>query len=92
MSLSIIKNEVSLMLAEVNRKLGEAEAKLAAGSDQEKVAAAGEVAFLKDQHRTIKARLAQIDSHPEASESLFQWFKEELFNLGVRLDEWVARH
>jgi len=34
--------------------------------------------------------MAEIDAHPDASETLYEWVKEELFNLNLRLDSWIA--
>jgi hypothetical protein len=90
MSLSTIKREVSLMLNQADHRLAEAEAKLEAGKDQEKVTAAGEIAFLRRQKDDLQARLAEIDAHSQAPEALFQWLREEVFNLTERLDDWVA--
>lgn len=91
MSMPTIRHEVADMLAQTNAKVAEAEAKLQKGTASEKVRAAGELAFLRTQRDSIQARLSEIDAKPDSSETLYQWTKEELFNLGLRLQDWFAR-
>jgi hypothetical protein len=90
MPMTVIKGEVAMMLRQASQQIAEAEAKLASGTYGEKVHAAGELAFLKRQKETLDLRLEEIENHPEASETLFQWIKEEWFNLTLRLDNWIA--
>ena len=91
MALDTIRHEVSSMLGDVNLRLAEAQHRLTHGSDREKVAAAGELSFLRKQRDMVQERLAEVDAAPAgASESLFRWIKEEVFNLKLRVDMWVA--
>ncbi|QUD89530.1 hypothetical protein [Phenylobacterium montanum] len=85
-----IRRDVALMLAQADIQLADAEAKLFRGSDREKMQAAGKLAFLKRQKEMLERRIEEIDRHPEASETLFQWIKEESFALSVRLESWIA--
>jgi hypothetical protein len=49
------------------------------------------LSFLRRQKETIEGRLKEIDAAPEgASESLFRWVKEEVFNLKLRTESWIA--
>jgi len=80
-----------MMLADVNEKLAEAEGQLLRGTPSEKVKAAGELSFLRRQKETIEERVKEIDAASEdASESLFRWVKEEVFNLKLRTESWIA--
>ena len=91
MALDNIRHEVGMMLADVNEKLAEAEIQLSRGSPIEKVKAAGELSFLRRQREMIEDRVKEIDAAPEgASETLFRWVKEEVFNLKLRLESWIA--
>lgn len=91
MALDNIRHEVGMMLAEVNQKLADAERQLSRGTPREKVNAAGELSFLRRQKETIEDRVKEIDAAPEgASETLFRWVKEEVFNLKLRSESWIA--
>ena len=90
MSMPVIRREVAMMLAQVNGRITEEEAKFASGTDSDKVAAAGELAFLRRQHEMLEHRLKEIEANPNATETLFQWIKEECFGLSLRLDSWIA--
>jgi predicted nucleic acid-binding Zn-ribbon protein len=74
----------------VNERIAEAEKALASGTRREKVDAAGELAFLRRQKATIEDRLKEIEAEPHATETLFEWVKEEAFNLNLRLQSWCA--
>jgi hypothetical protein len=90
MSLSTIRQEVAMILEETDKQIRQAEADLAKGSYSQKVHAAGELSFLRGQHDQVIQRLKSIDGMPEASETLFQWIKEEAFNLKLRIESWIA--
>jgi hypothetical protein len=90
MSMPVIRSEVALMLADADQKFALAEADLAKGDARKKVKAAGELTFLKRQKEELEQRLKEIDASPAASETLFQWIKEEVFNLTLRLESWIA--
>lgn len=90
MPMSAIRDEVAMMLAEADKKIAKAEAQLAAGGPRRKVEAAGQLAFLKRQRQTLADRLAAVEAEPDAPETLFQWIKEEVFNLTLRLETWIG--
>jgi hypothetical protein len=91
LSLNNIRHEVGMILADLNTRLAATERQLAQGADREKVKAAGELAFLQSQRKTLEDRLAEIDAAPEGrSETLLQWIKEESFSLSLRLNSWVS--
>ena len=93
MALDTIRREVSGMLSEVNVKLARAQTHLSDGAPGEKIDAAGELNFLHRQRDAIEARLKEIDAAPEnASETLLEWVKEEVFNLKLRFDGWASGH
>ena len=90
-ALDNIRHEVGMMLADVNERLAKAERQLSRGTPSAKVNAAGELSFLRRQKETIDDRMKEIDAAPEgASETLFRWIKEEVFNLNLRLESWIA--
>ena len=84
MSMPNIRHEVEMMLAEVEQQIAEAEARHEAGG-RAGVAATGELTFLRRQKAAIDARLAEIDKDPSAHETLFEWIREETFNMKFRL-------
>jgi hypothetical protein len=90
MSMPLIKAEVATMLSQVNEQITNAEAKLADGSDRQKVDAVGELTVLKHQKETVEGRLREIQARPDATETMFQWIKEEVFNLKLRLEIWIG--
>jgi len=91
LALDNIRHEVVMMLAEVNERLAEAERQLAKGTYREKVNAAGELSFLRRQREMVEDRMKEVDAAPAgAPETLFRWVKEEVFNLKLRLESWLA--
>ncbi len=90
MSMQVVRHEVEMMLAQAKLKILDAETALVSGTDREKVDAAGELSFLKRQRETLQERLAEIETRSDAPETLYQWVKEEVFNLNLRLESWLA--
>jgi len=91
LALDHIRYEVSMMLSDVNERLTEAERLLASGALRQKVDAAGELVFLRAQKEMVEARLMQVDAAPAtAAETPLRWLKEELFNLKLRFESWIA--
>jgi hypothetical protein len=90
MSMQVIRHEVVMMLSQANMKISEAEQIIAAGSDRERIDAAGELFFLKRQKETLQQRLAEIETRADAPTTLYEWIKEEVFNLNLRLESWIA--
>jgi chromosome segregation ATPase len=90
MSMPTIRHEVALILGQANDKISDAKAKLANGSDREKVRAAGELSFLERERDELEQRLKEIERDPGATETLFQWVREEGFILALRLETWIA--
>ena len=91
MALDRIRSEVSEILAQVNEQLADAARRLSEGSLRQKVDAAGDLAFLRVQKDMVEARLKQVDAvRPDAAETPLRWIKEEVFNLKLRLEQWVG--
>ena len=91
MALDHIRHEVSMMLSDVDERLAEAEGRLAKGTLSQKVDAAGDLTFLRGQKEMIGARLKRVDAAPTtAAETPLRWLKEEVFNLKLRLESWMA--
>lgn len=86
---SLIRQEVELMLADVDAEIVKAEAMRAKGG-LKRVEAAGELADLNRQKATLAARLKEIDADPQASDTFFRWVKEDLFNLKLRVANWIS--
>jgi hypothetical protein len=86
---SLIRQEVELMLADVDAEIAKAEAMRAKGG-LKRVEAAGELADLTRQRAILAGRLKEIDADPEATDTFFRWVKEDLFNLKLRLGNWLA--
>jgi hypothetical protein len=91
MALDRIRDEVGLMLADIDKRLAEADRLLSQGTLRQKVDAAGELAFLHVQKQMVDARLKQVDAvRPDAAETPLRWMKEEVFNLKLRLEQWLG--
>ena len=91
MALDRIRGEVNMMLADVNGQLAEAGRLLSQGTLRQKVDAAGDLAFLRTQKEMVEARLQQVDAiRSDAVETPLRWIKEEVFNLKLRLEQWVG--
>ena len=90
MSTQPIKTEVDQLLAQANDKVRRAEQRLAGGSDEQKVKAAGELVALKQQQAALEARAAELAITPE-HHTLVQWFKEDWMILMQRLDAVLDR-
>ena len=90
MSMQVIHHEVALMLSLVKIAIADAERQIAAGTDRERVHAAGELSLLRRQSEELQGRLAEIERRAGAHESVYQWLKEEVFNLSLRLESWIA--
>ncbi|MBI1197000.1 MAG: hypothetical protein GC203_03980 [Phenylobacterium sp.] len=86
---SLIRQEVELMLADVEAEIAKAEAMRAKGG-LKRVEAAGELVDLNRQKATLAARLKEIDADPQASDTFFRWAKEDLFNLKLRVANWIS--
>jgi hypothetical protein len=89
MTKSLIRQEVELMLSDVDADLAKAETRRAKGG-LKRVEAAGELADLKRQKAALVGRLKEIDADPDANDTFFRWVKEDLFNLKLRLANWIA--
>jgi hypothetical protein len=89
MTKSLIRQEVTLMLADVDTEIAKAEAMRGKGG-LKRVEAAGELVDLRRQKDTLVRRLKEIDADPDANDTFFRWVKEDLFNLKLRLANWIA--
>jgi hypothetical protein len=90
-SLDNIKREVGMMAADVDFRMAEAQRSYVHGDDRAKVAAAGDLVWLKAQKAMLDVRMRELAAMPEtAAEDAWQWLKEQWFNLMLRLDSWLA--
>ncbi len=90
MPMPLIRRDVAQILAQTTIEIADAEIVLRDGPDLEKARAAGRLALLYRHREELLRRMAEIDQHPEASESLFQWIKEEAFSLSLGIERWIA--
>ena len=90
MSMPLIRRDVGQMLAQTNIEIADAEIVLRDGPDLAKARAAGRLAMLYRHREELERRVAEIDQHPEASETVFQWIKEEVFSLSIGIERWIA--
>jgi hypothetical protein len=90
MALSDIRHEVVLALALTNEAMREEQRTLEAGSDMEKVEAAGELDLLHRQKRMLQTRLKQVDRLAAERESPFAWMRQEWFSLMLHFESWIA--
>jgi len=91
MALDHIRGEVSMMVAEVNKRLAQADKLLEEGTMREKVDAAGELAVLRQRKAIVEAREKVIEALPaDALETPLRWLREEVFNLNVQLQSWIS--
>jgi len=91
MSFAAIRQELHPRLLRVNDRLREIEAELAAGTARDRVEAAGELAFLKQQKQDFEQRLARLDTLPDGTwATIREWLTEEATMLERRLEGWIA--
>jgi hypothetical protein len=90
MALAEVRHEVMLFLAQTHQAQREARAQRAAGSDEERVMAAGELSFLARQEEMLLARLAEIDGRARKHRTLFSWARQAWFDLRLSLEHWVV--
>lgn len=93
MSTEGIKSEVRELLTQVNEKILQADRKLAGGTGEQRVHAAGELVFLKRQRDELEARTRALDEAPEggAGRTVVEWIKEDWMILMQRLESWIER-
>lgn len=91
MSLAGIKQEIGLVLRQIDERLLEAEARQSAGTPRESVEATAELAFLKRQKMGLEHRLAELDRLPEGrGERMRLGSREEAGIIERRLMEWAV--
>jgi hypothetical protein len=91
MSFAAVRQELNPRLLRVDDRLREIEAELAAGTPRDRVEAAGELEFLKQQKRDLEQRLARLDHLPDGAwATLREWLNEEATMLERRLEGWIA--
>jgi hypothetical protein len=90
MSMPLIRRDVAQMLAQTSIEIANAEIVLRDGPDLERARAAGRLALLYRHREELQRRIAEIDQHPEARETAFQWIKEEAFSLSLGIERWIA--
>ena len=90
MALAEIRHEVVLSLAQTKEAQREARSFLANGTYLEKVEAAGELDFLSRQKMLLERRLYEIDVRIAERRTMFNWFRQEWFNLMLHCESWIA--
>lgn len=65
MSIAAIKQEVARFVAQARDQVHQAEKALAGGTDEEKVAAAGRLAFYRSEQAAFEARLRELENCPD---------------------------
>jgi|GEM_PF-2081354 len=89
MSLAAIKFEVARFLAQAKEHVHEAERRLASGDEDEKIKAAGQLAFYRDQQAAFEARLRELDRCPDnLLENVIQGIKKEWLIQKEMFEEW----
>ncbi|HUA52341.1 MAG TPA: hypothetical protein VMB81_09260 [Candidatus Sulfotelmatobacter sp.] len=91
MTADVIKEDLRRLLQRADERIARAERQLAGKDDRAKVAAAGELEFLRHQRSALEARLAKLDVAAHGA-STGGWLREELMILEQRLEEWMMRH
>jgi hypothetical protein len=89
MSMPVIRRDVGQILTRTI-EVADAEIVLTDGADLDKAHAAGRLAMLYRHREALQRRLVEIDQHPEARETIFQWIKEEVFCLSLGVERWMA--
>ena len=93
MTADVVKDDLRRLLQRADERIARAEQQLAGKDDRAKVAAAGELEFLRHQRSALEARLAKLDVAAHgAFKSTGGWLREELMILEQRLEEWMMRH
>jgi hypothetical protein len=90
MAVADIRHEIVHSLALNGQARREARTLLARGEDAEKVAAAGELAFLVRQRAEIGRRLAELDRRIAERRTRFSWLRQQWFALGLMIESWIA--
>jgi predicted nucleic acid-binding Zn-ribbon protein len=90
MALADIRNQVRLALAQTRERQREARAMLAAGTDEEKVEAAGELDILARQRAMLEARMREVDRRIVERRTLFSWYRQTWFSLMFYFESWIA--
>lgn len=93
MPTSSLRRGIEPVLNRIEERILAAEGRLAAGSPRERVAAAGELEFLKRQKAALESRLADLENRPEGAwERAREWLHEEAGMLEGRVEAWLARN
>ena len=90
MAVADIRHEITHALVLNEEAEREARLTYAHGDDTDKVAAAGELEFLARQRAEIRARLAEFDRRIADHRTLFSWFRQQWFALGLVIENWIA--
>jgi hypothetical protein len=92
MPMAAIKSEIETSLFRIDERLREVGGRLAEGSAREKVEAAGELDFLRQQKHDLEQRLARLDHLPDGTwATIYEWLREEASILERRIAGWIVR-
>lgn len=93
MPTSRVKQGAEVALRKIDARLIEAQGRFLAGDDAEKVSAAGELEFLRQQKEGLERRLAELDRLPQGRWGrAWQWLEEEAAMLEQRVEAWIVRN
>jgi hypothetical protein len=91
MSIEPLRHEVRNLLIQADDRLRTAVKTLATGSDEQRVHAAGQLAFLRHRRDDLEARLKELNQCPEdMARTLGEWIKEDWMILMHRLESWIG--
>jgi len=90
MAVADIRHGILLTIAQTKEAQRDAREALAHGSYFEKVAAAGELDFLRWQKSHLERRLAELDQRIAEHHTLFTQFRQTWFNLMLQFESWIA--
>ena len=89
MSLAAIKFEVARFLAQAKEHVHDAERTLQTGNEAEKIKAAGQLEFYRDQQAAFEERLGQLDRCADTMlENVIQGIRKEWLIQKEMFEEW----
>jgi hypothetical protein len=90
MSLEALRREVRSLLAEADDKVRTAVKALTTGSEERRVAAAGQLVYLRRRRDELEERMTALDHCPDdTAHTLGEWIKEDWMILMQRLESWI---
>ena len=93
MAKAAYQHALARQIGDLGAQIGAAEAKLKSGSDREKVAAASELAELRDRYDALRAKLPKFEKGEESGwEDVKSGLANEIGNLAAAFQRWADRH